>query len=154
MPFSFSVPDHNAHYDTVYLDHEREWRQVCAVDKASHIARLLKQSSHEVRNVLEVGCGTGDVLARLAELGIGDDFVGIDIVDPTMNNNYKRASESSRIPVVFCPYFTDLVSMFSRPEIRGNSAWSNRQDIYISMSIIHSSYSSLWRWKLRHFCTT
>lgn len=85
MTMEFSVGQHNAHYEGVYSAHERDWRRVCAVDKADHIAGLLGASAAAVGNVLEVGCGTGAVLARLSAVGVGRDFTGIDVIDPATN---------------------------------------------------------------------
>lgn len=85
MTMEFCVGQHNAHYEGVYSAQERGWRRVCAVDKADHIAGLLGPSAAKVGNVLEVGCGTGAVLARLSAIGIGRDFTGIDVIDPATN---------------------------------------------------------------------
>ncbi|QIG98751.1 class I SAM-dependent methyltransferase [Bradyrhizobium sp. 6(2017)] len=85
MTMEFSVGQHNAHYEGVYSARERDWRRVCAVDKADHIAGLLGGSAVAIGNVLEVGCGTGAVLARLSAVGIGRDFTGIDVIDPATN---------------------------------------------------------------------
>ncbi|RXH16941.1 class I SAM-dependent methyltransferase [Bradyrhizobium guangzhouense] len=85
MTASFVVGQHNAHYEGVYSADEREWRRVCAIDKAAHIADLLGATDGQVENVLEVGCGTGAVLARLAAIRVGRSFTGIDIVDPRAN---------------------------------------------------------------------
>jgi SAM-dependent methyltransferase len=85
MTMEFSIGQHNAHYEGVYSAQERDWRRVCAVDKAGHIAGLLGASAAGVGNVLEVGCGTGAVLARLSAIGIGRDFTGIDVIDPATN---------------------------------------------------------------------
>ncbi|MGN1290035.1 MAG: class I SAM-dependent methyltransferase [Bradyrhizobium sp.] len=85
MTMEFSVGQHNAHYEGVYSAQERDWRRVCAVDKADHIAGLLGAAAASVGNVLEVGCGTGAVLARLSAIGIGRNFTGIDVIAPATN---------------------------------------------------------------------
>jgi ubiquinone/menaquinone biosynthesis C-methylase UbiE len=90
MTFQFKNPDYNSYYDNVYSDQERNWRRICAVDKADHVAKLLGLRQREIQNVLEVGCGTGDVIARLTALKIGNEFVGVDVVDPKMNNDTVR----------------------------------------------------------------
>ncbi|WP_232627835.1 class I SAM-dependent methyltransferase [Methylobacterium sp. Leaf118] len=90
MGFQFRTGELNAHYDKVYTDTERRWRQVCAIDKAQHIAEMLGAHAPEIESVLEVGCGTGDVIAQLSTLGVGQSFVGVDVIDPGMNNDHVR----------------------------------------------------------------
>ncbi|MFH6783838.1 MULTISPECIES: class I SAM-dependent methyltransferase [Methylobacterium] len=90
MTFQFRTTALNAHYDAVYDATERRWRQVCALDKASHIITLLGDRTSQVGSVLEVGCGTGDVVAQLSKLRIGQAFVGVDVIDPGMNNDHVR----------------------------------------------------------------
>ncbi|NEU14048.1 methyltransferase domain-containing protein [Methylobacterium sp. BTF04] len=90
MTFQFSTPALNTYYDKAYDARECDWREVCAVDKADHIGALLGARRTEVETVVEVGCGTGDVVARLSSLGIGRRLVGIDIVDPALNNARTR----------------------------------------------------------------
>ena len=90
----FCVGQHNAHYEGVYSAQERDWRRVCAVDKADHIAGLLGAAAARVGNVLEVGCGTGAVLARLSAIGVGRDFTGIDVIDPATNLEIDGAASA------------------------------------------------------------
>ncbi len=90
MGFQFQTTEHNAHYDKVYADTERRWRQVCAIDKADHIAALLGPRAAGIETILEVGCGTGDVLASLSARGVGRSAVGVDVIDPDMNNDHLR----------------------------------------------------------------
>src|SRR5437762_664838 len=95
MTTEFSVGQHNAHYQGVYSAQEREWRRVGAIDKAAHIAELLGSAGREIGNVLEVGCGTGAVLARLSAIGIGRDFTGIDVIDPLANLEIDGAAAAT-----------------------------------------------------------
>ncbi|MGF6432011.1 MULTISPECIES: class I SAM-dependent methyltransferase [Bradyrhizobium] len=94
MTMEFCVGQHNAHYEGVYSAQERDWRRVCAVDKADHIAGLLGAAAARVGNVLEVGCGTGAVLARLSAIGVGRDFTGIDVIDPATNLEIDGAAST------------------------------------------------------------
>ncbi|BBC01452.1 MULTISPECIES: class I SAM-dependent methyltransferase [Bradyrhizobium] len=94
MTMEFCVGQHNAHYEGVYSAQERDWRRVCAVDKADHIAGLLGAAAARVGNVLEVGCGTGAVLARLSAIGVGRDFTGIDVIDPATNLEIDGAASA------------------------------------------------------------
>jgi hypothetical protein len=59
----FKIPLFNQYYEGEYSDREIEWRRVCAIDKVSNILALL--GGQQVQSVLEVGCGTGAVLAEL-----------------------------------------------------------------------------------------
>ena len=76
----FVVAPHNAHYAGRYDEREIRWRQVCAVDKARNVQSLL--GGEHVGGVLEVGCGTGAVLAELQRRSVGSTHVGIDMEDP------------------------------------------------------------------------
>ncbi|MGY4478090.1 class I SAM-dependent methyltransferase [Bradyrhizobium sp. USDA 3364] len=94
MTMEFSVGRHNAHYEGVYSASERDWRRVCAVDKADHIKGLLGACAGKIGSVLEVGCGTGAVLARLSAIGVGRDFTGIDVIDPATNLEIDGAARA------------------------------------------------------------
>ncbi|KMO27630.1 SAM-dependent methyltransferase [Methylobacterium variabile] len=94
MTFQFQTTELNAHYDAVYDATERRWREICALDKANHIVALLGERASQVGSVLEVGCGTGDVVARLSKLGLGKTFVGVDVIDPGMNNDHVRDQDN------------------------------------------------------------
>lgn len=56
------------------------WRELGAVSKAEHVARLLRRTGiQSVGTVAEVGCGDGAVLARLANGGVGAEHTGFEI---------------------------------------------------------------------------
>jgi SAM-dependent methyltransferase len=76
----FNAPKFNQHYDGAYSDEEIEWRRICALDKVSNIQALL--SAKKVESVLEIGCGTGAVLAELRKRGVGTSHKGIDLAEP------------------------------------------------------------------------
>ena len=76
----FKVPKYNAHYEGAYDEREMRWRQVCARDKARNLECLL--GNEEVSELLEVGCGTGAVVAELARRNVGLRHVGVDVADP------------------------------------------------------------------------
>lgn len=76
----FQINSHNAHYDGHYSASELEWRRLGAVDKVNNLEATL--AGRKLSSVLEVGCGTGAVLAEIARHGIGDRHVGIDMADP------------------------------------------------------------------------
>lgn len=82
----FDVSPLNAHYEGEYSDRQIEWRRLGAIDKAAHIAEMLAPSL-SISSVLEVGCGTGAVLAEVRRLGIGSSHVGVDMADPEQHRD-------------------------------------------------------------------
>jgi SAM-dependent methyltransferase len=77
----FNLTPHNSQYVGTQSADEMRWRRICAVDKVNNMQSLL--GKRNVENVLEVGCGTGAVLAEVARRGIGLKQVGIDVADPS-----------------------------------------------------------------------
>jgi SAM-dependent methyltransferase len=73
----FNVGQHNALYEGDFDPFEIEWLSLCARDKVRNIAALLGERRPD--SVLEVGCGTGAVLAAVAAAGIGNRHVGVDM---------------------------------------------------------------------------
>jgi len=72
-------------YENCYSHHANgvegifgRWRELGALTKSDHICQLLELIPAP-REVLEVGCGDGAVLAELARRGIGETRTGIDI---------------------------------------------------------------------------
>ena len=90
----FSIKPLNKHYEGSYDDSQIEWRQIAAVDKVNNIQRLL--GSRTVESVIEVGCGTGSVLAELASRKIGQQHVGVDVADPRAHVHPGAASMDLR----------------------------------------------------------
>lgn len=86
----FRVPDYNAHYEGSYDDRGLLWRRLGAADKSHNIIRLL--AGRSPNSVLEVGCGTGSVLAILAQRGVGKRHVGIDLADPSAHTDPEASS--------------------------------------------------------------
>ncbi len=56
---------------------QEEWRRMCAEAKADNIIQLC--SDLRRGSVLEIGCGTGDILLALSERGFGNELSGIEI---------------------------------------------------------------------------
>lgn len=79
----FNVPAHNACYEGEYPAREYEWLTVCAKDKARNLDSLL--AGRPVGKVLEVGCGSGAVLAEVIARGVGRMHKGVDMADPTLH---------------------------------------------------------------------
>jgi SAM-dependent methyltransferase len=64
-------------YDGYYQGGASEWRRLGAVDKALNIVELCRQTP--VSSVLEIGAGDGSVLARLSEMGFGEQLFAAEI---------------------------------------------------------------------------
>jgi SAM-dependent methyltransferase len=63
-----------------YYQHDAnlaEWRRLGALDKCRNIVRICSRFEHN--SVLEIGCGDGAILERLASLGFGSEFTGLEI---------------------------------------------------------------------------
>ncbi len=75
----YAVGRFNAHYEGEYDAGAIMRRRVAAKDKVANLKALL--GARKVSSVLEIGCGTGAVLAEIKRSGIGTDHVGIDVTD-------------------------------------------------------------------------
>jgi len=85
----YDISPHNAHYSGAYSHSALEWRRLGAVDKTNNLQSLL--GGRDVSDVLEVGCGTGAVLAEVMRRGIGQRHIGIDVADPHEHVDQKAA---------------------------------------------------------------
>jgi ubiquinone/menaquinone biosynthesis C-methylase UbiE len=54
-----------------------EWRRLSAMGKAGNIVKLCSGYPH--RRILEIGAGDGAILARLSDLGFGDEFFALEV---------------------------------------------------------------------------
>ena len=108
---NFELKPHNSHYEGAYDDRELRWRRVCAIDKVQNLRTLMRGTP--VDSVLEVGCGTGAVLAEVARRSVGKQHTGIDMADPHMHMDSGAAAlqmlpyDGAAIP--FPPDSFDLV---------------------------------------------
>jgi len=68
-----------ANYAEYYEDNAAftEWRRLGGIDKSENIMRLCADLEHH--SILEIGCGEGAILERLAHLGFGAQFIGLEI---------------------------------------------------------------------------
>jgi ubiquinone/menaquinone biosynthesis C-methylase UbiE len=88
----FRISEQNKHYEGAYDDRMMRWRQIGALEKAKNIKSILPASA-AIESILEVGCGTGAVIAELKRLGIGRVHEGTDVTDPDLH----RASDTTSI---------------------------------------------------------
>lgn len=89
-PEPFRVPAYNIHNEGEYDEKSLLWRRLGAIDKAENIAYLL--GTETLNSILEFGCGTGAVLARLAKMGIGKYHTGVDLADPDLHRDTNAAA--------------------------------------------------------------
>src|SRR5579872_1406360 len=82
---TFQAPEFNKHYEGPYVARDVEWRRICAADKVANLDTLL--DSEHVDSVLEIGCGTGAVLAEVRRRCIGVAHTGIDLADPNKHRD-------------------------------------------------------------------
>ena len=73
----FDVGRSNALYEGDLSLEDMRWLSLCAIDKLRNIETLL--GARRPDSVLEVGCGTGAVLAAVAAAGIGTRHAGVDM---------------------------------------------------------------------------
>jgi SAM-dependent methyltransferase len=103
---TFVVPDLQDLYSRPHDAEFKMWREHGARYKAENILALTKEFRSEITSVLEVGCGTGDVLIELCRRELGERLVGIEIgINPGgENKNLSRerpvihAYDGKRIP--------------------------------------------------------
>jgi SAM-dependent methyltransferase len=77
LPLSVNKALH-ANYADYYEDNTlTEWRRLGGIDKCKNIMRLCANLEHA--SILEIGCGDGAILERLAYLGFGSQFTGLEI---------------------------------------------------------------------------
>jgi SAM-dependent methyltransferase len=92
----------NAHYEGGYDERGLRWRRVGAADKAEHVRSIL--AGADVGSVLEVGCGTGALLAALRDRSVGRSWQGVDIADPAEHSDPQAVGitmacyEGERLP--------------------------------------------------------
>ena len=107
----YRVPVYNAHYEGAYDERGLLWRRLGAADKARNLAELLGPRAVEsaagspIDSVLEVGCGTGAVLAVVAAAGVGRQHVGVDLADPASHTDAQaRALDLRRFDGKSLPF--------------------------------------------------
>jgi SAM-dependent methyltransferase len=95
LSFPFRVAALNAHYLGTYGVAEMAWRRINAIDKADNIETLLSAEARRPMSVLEVGCGTGALMAELASRPgfAGASVCGIDVADPAEHPDPRAVAQ-------------------------------------------------------------
>jgi SAM-dependent methyltransferase len=79
-------------FDAIYtanLEREAEWLRRGAKQKVDSIQRLLERNAVAPNSILELGCGTGAVIAEIRKRGIGTAWYGVDSSESAIS--YLRA---------------------------------------------------------------
>ncbi len=69
------------HYSSLYQDdvvHQAHWLAAGAKEKANSIEVLLAHADSPVHSMVELGCGTGDVLRECQRRGLARQFTAVD----------------------------------------------------------------------------
>lgn len=90
-----SVTSGKDHYRLLYqteLEQEAEWLRRGAVEKVNSIEDLLTRNGIKPRKLLELGCGTGAVIAECQRRDLAVSYVGVDYA-PEAIDYLSRHSE-------------------------------------------------------------
>jgi len=77
----FPVTSGKEHYRLLYqteLEQEAEWLRRGAVEKVNSIEDLLRRNGIRPRKLVELGCGTGAVIAECQRRNLAAGYVGVD----------------------------------------------------------------------------
>ncbi len=89
-------------YTNQYNDSLRAWRKLGAKYKAENIIQLSKKISF--KNVIEVGCGTGDILAYLSEHNFSSELYGVEISESGLQQVKEKNIASLKEVLLFDGY--------------------------------------------------
>ena len=70
------------HYSKFYQEEPpSRWRELGAVGKAQNVINIWRRAFADIqpRSVVEIGCGTGEVIRQLVAMRFGREFAGYDI---------------------------------------------------------------------------
>lgn len=105
------------HYASKYansLERQAEWLRRGAKQKADSICKLLNQNGLKPSTVLEVGCGTGAVIAELQRRGVAEAYYAVDysteaiaFVKETLPDVYSVAGDIMKM---------DCTELFGEPK--------------------------------------
>jgi SAM-dependent methyltransferase len=79
--------------DGTYLENNPAWHSGDSEWKANQVFQILRSNNQNPRSVVEVGCGAGGVVARLAMLMNESKFVGYDISSHAIELAKPKASD-------------------------------------------------------------
>ncbi len=97
-------------YDNYYTtDREKLWYEINAEDKAANIVRMCGELG--AKKVVDIGAGSGAVLRRLAEAGLGEELHAAEISDSGMSELKKlvggKIAEPRKLDGLRLPYEDD-----------------------------------------------
>src|SRR5258708_1305253 len=81
-------------YDAIYrkdLAAEAEWLRMGAPDKTDSIGILVKRCDVEPESILELGCGTGEVIKECQRRGYAQRYAAIDYSEPAIEYLRKNS---------------------------------------------------------------
>lgn len=88
-----------AQYDDYYgSDELAEWRRLGAIDKVDNIRELSREL--KINSVVDIGCGDGSIIERLASLNFAAEYHGFDISSSAIEAARAKGIRGAR----FCTF--------------------------------------------------
>src|SRR5512139_3597117 len=91
-------------YEHYYDNYNPEVLRLGAIDKAENVQLLC--SGVTIQSVIDVGCGEGSIISRLAELDFAKSYLGIDLSRPAIAKAQSRSIPNA----TFSPFDGSTIS--------------------------------------------
>src|SRR5215210_917752 len=85
--------------DAPQAEHYGRWRELSARTKADHVAELTRRAGVRPRTLVEIGCGTGDLLAQLFARGVAERQDGFELSAPAAEIARSHGIPRTRIEI-------------------------------------------------------